>query len=158
MKQRPLQRGEIETFIDELWIPAQEEMAAVSEYTLADDIRESGLNYRRTRFSDEEFITFLAWDGEQSLGYATAEIQTPPPIYQQEPECHITELFVRKDARRRNVASELLETVEDWAQTHNCHRLGLQVHQNNSTAISLYKKEGYRITQHDMKKQIAHDR
>lgn len=35
----PLQAGELDAFIDELWIPAQCEMAAVNPYTLTNQIR-----------------------------------------------------------------------------------------------------------------------
>ncbi|WP_227379814.1 hypothetical protein [Haladaptatus halobius] len=69
--------------IDDLWLPAQREMAAVSEYTLIDDIRETGLTYRHSRLSDDDSITYLACRDHHFIGYVGAEVQTPPPIFQQ---------------------------------------------------------------------------
>lgn len=86
MEVSPFQEDEVTHFIDELWVPAQREMAAVSRHTLADDIRQDGIVHCHSRLSDDESITHLARGENRLLGYVAAEVQTPPPIFQQERE------------------------------------------------------------------------
>lgn len=149
-----LQEQTVESFIDELWISAQREMAAVSEYTLTDRIRQDGLAHRRSRLSDDESITYLARRGNRHIGYASAEVQTPPPIFQQERECHIKELFVRKADRREGIALGLLDTIEAWGLANDCTRLALNVNMENRPAKALYETAGYHITRYNMKNQL----
>ena len=153
-----LRDDEIESFIDSLWLPAQHEMAAVSEYTLIDNIWKDGLTYYRSRLSDDESITYLARHGDHLVGYVAAEVQTPPPIFQQMRECHINELFVREDARRQGVASELLDTIEDWGRTHNCEQVDLNVDKENRSAKALYETQGYDTRRYNLKKQVEDDK
>lgn len=158
MEISPLQEDELETFIDELWIKAQHEMATVSEHTLVDDIRSDGLSHRRSRLSDDDSITFLARDGNRLIGFLAAEIQTPPPIFQQVRECHIDELFVSEEARRQGIATKLLERGEEWADRHDRERLDLNVHHENHSAKRLYEKVGYNVKRYNMKKRLTGDR
>lgn len=153
---RPLAEEDLERFIDELWLPSQHEMAARSAYTLADQIRQDGITHRKNRLPDQDSITYLA-HRETVVGYVTAEVQTPPPIFRQLRECHINELYVRKEVRRQGVASELLAAVEEWAGERDCDRLDLNVHAENRAAVALYEKEGYGITGYTMKKQTERD-
>lgn len=158
MEVRPLREHEVEHFIDELWIPAQREMAAVSTYTLTEDIRQAGLDYRRSRLSDNDFITFLASREKELVGYVTAEVQTPPPIFQQVRECHINELFVREDARRQGIAIELLDTIEEWGRANDCKWLDLNVDAENQPAKTLYEVKGYDSKRYNMKKRVENDK
>lgn len=154
MEIRPLQEADVEAFIDELWLPAQREMAAAKEYTLADGTREKGLDYTRSKLSEDDSITYLARREENLIGYVAAEIQTPPPIIQQVRECHITELYVREDARRHGVASNLIATVEDWGRAQDCEYSDLYVHADNQAARELYKTESYTTYRYNMRKPL----
>lgn len=158
METSPLQEDELELFIDELWLPARREMTAMREYRLAEDVRQEGLTRQRSRFSDEDFATYLAHRGWHLLGYVIAEVQTPPPFFEQIRECHITELFVREDARRRGVAAELLDTAEDWGRAHGCELLDLHVDEGNRAAKALYEKRGYVVERYNMKRRLADER
>lgn len=153
----PLQEDEIGSFIDNLWISAQHERAAASDYTLVSDIRKKGLTYPRSRLSDDDAVTYLARRGPHLIGYVAAEVQSPPPIFQQVRECHINELFVRKKDRRQGVASELLDTVEDWGLSHGCERFDLNVDKENRAAKELYEMKGYNIKRYNMKKEVKND-
>lgn len=155
MEVEPLRPGELESFVDELWVPAQREMAALSEYTLADAeaVRRNGLEHRRARLAEDDRVTYVA-RGEAFLGYASAEVGTPPPIFRQERECHVGELYVREGARRAGVASALLDRVEEWARRRNCVRLGLNVDVENRAARALYEQRGLDVRRHEMKKRL----
>jgi ribosomal protein S18 acetylase RimI-like enzyme len=158
MEISPLQADDLEAFVDELWLPAQREMAAVSEHTIADDIRDDGLSYRRSRLANDEAVTFLARDGAELLGYVAAEVQTPPPVLQQVRECHVSELYVREDARRQGLGAALLERIETWAATQECEWVDLNVDAENHPARELYEAEGYDVMRHNLKKAVGSDR
>jgi ribosomal protein S18 acetylase RimI-like enzyme len=153
-----LQDDEIESFVEELWAPAQREMAAGKRYTLKEEIREPGIVFNRSQVSDDDAATYLAHHENAAVGYVTAEIQTPPPMVEQIRECHIIELFVKEDARRQGVAMELLSQVEQWGETHDSEYSKLMVSTDNHAAIDLYESKDYEISRQSMKKQIQDDR
>ncbi|WP_336365453.1 GNAT family N-acetyltransferase [Halalkalicoccus salilacus] len=154
MEASPLQEDEIELFIDELWLPARHEMTAMREYRLAEDVRQQGLTRQQSRFSDDDFATYLVRHGRELLGYVTVEVRTPTPFFEQVRECHITELFVREDARRQGVAVELLGTAEEWGRARDCEHLDLYVDEGNRAAKALYEERGYAVKRHNMKKRL----
>lgn len=154
METSPLREDEIEPFVDELWLPARREMATMRKYTIADDIRRKGVTHHRSRLSDDDFITSLARRERQFLGYVTAEVRTPPSFFRPVRECHVTEIFVRKDARRRGIAAELLETIEEWGRAKDCEYLDLYVDRENTAAKTLYEEQGYAVERYTMKRRL----
>lgn len=145
---------EVETFIDEIWVPAQRELVEPKRYSLKDEIREPGLAFIRSQVESEESVTYTARRGDAFLGYVTAEIQTPPPMVEQVRECHILELFVEPENRRHGIASELLGKVEGWAHSRDCEFMKLMVSSDNRAAIDLYESADFSVDRHSMKKRI----
>jgi ribosomal protein S18 acetylase RimI-like enzyme len=154
MRIEELQAGEVETFVEELWVPAQHEMATAKRYTLKDQIREPGLAFNRSTIEKEQAVIYLAYTDEEPIGYVSAEIQTPPPMVEQIQECHIIELFVEEGSRRQGVAAELLDEAESWAQAESCEYTKLTVSSDNHAAIDLYESAGYDVANHSMNKRI----
>lgn len=76
------------------------------------------------------------------------------PIFEQRRECHINELFVRKDAGRQGNAIDLLETIEAWERTNDCEWLDLTIDVDDTAANTLFEREGYPLTRYNMKKRI----
>ncbi|MFB6125924.1 MAG: GNAT family N-acetyltransferase [Halolamina sp.] len=163
---------EVVPFVDELWLPAQREMAGPTDHALADDVRENGLAHRRERLATEGTVTFVARgdggggdadedgaddalaDDADRLGFASAAVRTPPPIFEPRREAHTNELFVRPAARRDGVASALLDAVEEWAAATGCADLDLNVHRDNEAARSLYETAGYEVARYNMRKPV----
>lgn len=56
---------------------------------------------------------------------------------------HIFLLYVMPEFRRQGIGSALMHLAEDWARARGDRQLGLQVFQNNHSAVSLYHKLGY---------------
>lgn len=156
MEIRCLHDDEIEWFVDELWVPAQQEMAGEKRYTLKEEIRKPGIVFNCSHISDDDAVAYLAYRSGTPVGYATAQIQTPPPMVEQIRECHIIELFVKQDARRDGVATELLSEVENWARAQDCEYIKLMVKSDNHAAIDLYESEEYDSTRQSMYKSIQH--
>ncbi len=150
-----LTAAELEIFLDELWVPAQREMAALGAHTLRDPetVRAEGETHLRARTDDEQSLVCVARE-DGFLGYAAAELQTPPPILEQRRTCHVNELFVRQSARRRGVGTRLLGAVETWAADNDCDRLTLTVDADNRPARELYAAAGYGTSRETMTKSV----
>jgi GNAT superfamily N-acetyltransferase len=157
MEIEPLRRGDVVRFVDDLWVPSQREMAATTEYTLADDVRRHGLVHRRARLPEADCVTYLARRGDEFLGYATVEVKTPAPLFRQERECHVNELYVREEARRGGLASALFDAVGEWAREHDCARLDLNVDAGNRAARALDEKRGYEVQRYNVKKRVGQE-
>ncbi|MBO9997522.1 MAG: GNAT family N-acetyltransferase [Cyanobacteria bacterium SID2] len=57
---------------------------------------------------------------------------------------HIFLIYVAPDHRRKGIASTLVHYAERWARKRGDGQMGLQVFAENSAAIALYEKLGYR--------------
>jgi ribosomal protein S18 acetylase RimI-like enzyme len=55
------------------------------------------------------------------------------------------DLIVKKEYRKRGVATQLMSAIEELARQQGHNRIGLGVDINNQPAISLYEKLGYEI-------------
>jgi len=154
MELTELRGSDLEQFLDRLWLPAQREMAALGAHTLADDIRANGRSHRRSRLSMDATVTYLARREGDLTGYVSAEHTTPPPIFQQTRECHVSELFVRESARGRDIGTALLETAERWGVENDCARMKLNVDRGNEPARALYERAGYEVSRHEMRKSL----
>lgn len=150
-----LREDGVEAFVDELWVPAQRELATGQRYSLRDEIREPGVSFVRSRVTDEDAVVFLATGEGGPVGYVIAEVQTPPPMVEPVRECHVTELFVAPDARRQGVATALLAETEAWAVETDCAFLKLMVSADNRAALDLYEASAYTVSRHGMYKPVG---
>ncbi len=64
----------------------------------------------------------------------------------------IEDLFIVKEERRKGFAKRLLKEVEKIKKKKSLENISLNVSIKNKKAIKLYKKLGYKITHHTMKK------
>ncbi|WP_435095271.1 GNAT family N-acetyltransferase [Halarchaeum sp. P4] len=154
MEITPLRDVDFEAFIDELWLPAQRELAAMTSYTLADDVRSDGVSFHCKRRDADGFATYVGRQDGRLVAYVYAEVQTPPPIYEEIRECHVGELYVDDAVRRHGAATALLEAIEEWGRAHDCERLDLNVDVQNEAARVLYERAGYRVERQNMKKPL----
>jgi Acetyltransferases len=151
-----LRPADLDTFLEQLWVPAQQETAAFGPHTLLNPelVRAEGETHVSARIDDNESVIFVARDDAVPVGYAAAEVQTPPPIFEQHRVCHVNELFVRPSARRQGVGMRLLAAIEAWAVDTECPRLTLTVDSDNQPARALYAAAGYKSSRHTMHKPV----
>ena len=64
-------------------------------------------------------------------------------------DAFVTEIFVKREARRSGVATSLLEQTEEKAKDNGVLALHLQVQPTNEAAYRLYEKMGYRKVPRD---------
>lgn len=58
-------------------------------------------------------------------------------------EGHITNIAVHKDFRRRGIAQKILDNLFEYAKENGIVSMTLEVRVSNSSAISLYEKNGF---------------
>jgi len=87
-------------------------------------------------------LVFLAWDGAEPVGVAVCF--RGYSTFAARPLVNIHDLSVRPQWRGRGVGRALLRGVADWARTHGCCKLTLEVLDHNAHARGLYESEGFR--------------
>jgi ribosomal-protein-alanine N-acetyltransferase len=83
-------------------------------------------------------IVLAAVDGSGLLGKAVVFLRAHSDI------ARLYSIAVADEARGRGLGEALLEAAEDAARARNCQRMRLEVRQDNSAAIRLYERHGYR--------------
>lgn len=82
-------------------------------------------------------VAFVAEDEGRPVGFALARRRTPTLAT-------LTDLYVRQDARRSGVATELMREVLAAVAEQGAERLDLEVLASNAVARSLYARWGFR--------------
>ncbi|GAA0300745.1 GNAT family N-acetyltransferase [Halarchaeum salinum] len=152
-----LREAELEAFLTELWLPAKREMAAtMTGYELdeRDDVRETGRSHYRSRLADDETATYVGREDGALVGYVSAELRGPAPIFEAVRECHVSDLYVDPDTRRRGAGRALLEAAEEWGRLHDCAHLDLNVDADNEGALALYEAAGLNAERYQMQKSL----
>ena len=92
------------------------------------------------RIDDGSVVAFLAEVG----GEAAGSVQLRLGEHQKE-EGRIHALIVRQDVRRKGIASQLMDAVEEEGKSRKLSRLWLTVHTTNSPARCFYASQGYSV-------------
>jgi GNAT superfamily N-acetyltransferase len=87
-------------------------------------------------------LVFLAWDDGQPVGVAVCF--SGFSTFAAKPLVNIHDLSVRPEWRGRGAGRALLRAVADWARTHGCCKLTLEVLDHNARGRHLYASEGFR--------------
>lgn len=83
-----------------------------------------------------DFSHFFAYEiDEKIVGYACVRT-----MYEEAQICNVA---VLPEHRRKGIATQLLQTVADFAKEKGCERAELEVNVANLPAVELYRKCGY---------------
>ena len=82
---------------------------------------------------NSEYIVIKS--NEDILGFAG--------IWKSPVDCQITNIVVKKTCRKQGIGSLLLEKLIEIAKTTSFEMVGLEVNENNISAIKLYEKYGF---------------
>jgi N-acetylglutamate synthase-like GNAT family acetyltransferase len=74
---------------------------------------------------------------------AVAAYQLMDLLERRDPQCRITTLVVRADARRRGLARGLIKRMEAVATGHGCFRLEVTTQAHREDAVGLYLALGF---------------
>ena len=85
---------------------------------------------------NNNFSHFFACEADGAIvGYVCVRI-----MYEEAQICNIA---VLPEHRRKGIATELLQTVAEFAKEKGCERAELEVNVSNTPAVELYSKCGY---------------
>lgn len=80
-------------------------------------------------------VWLAAYDGDVLVGYACAMSVCD--------EAEINRIAVKSEYRSRGIGHSLLRELISELTRRCCHKIFLEVRENNKSAISLYKKNGF---------------
>ncbi len=107
-------------------------------------------NDRYSRHDNDSFLkiltntqnfVFVAVDKNSLIGFAAFSVRDVVRYPKQIAE--LDELFVTKEYRRKGIARQLLQAVEDKAIQLKCYRLYIESHYSHDTAHKFYEAAGY---------------
>lgn len=141
---RPAQVADADQ-VGALWRKLLEEQAAHDgRFSVADDALARWHNDFRYWVRDEHRRLVVALADEDIVGFASAGLWTPPPIYAAPHEAHVDELFVAPAYRARGAGQALLAAVRSWAAEKRAARLRITTLFANQDAISFWEEMGAR--------------
>ena len=80
--------------------------------------------------------------GADLVGFASAQLWWPAPVYEQILEVYLDEIYVVPEHRKEGIGSRLLDGVKDWARSKDVTRIRLGTLAANEEAISFWKNRG----------------
>ena len=125
-----------------LWLRLLDEHAAMDpRFSVAADALERWSNDFDYQLDDEQSRVFVA-EGEGGLvGFVTACLWQPPPIYAVSEEVYINELYVVPEARGQGVGYGLVEAVREWAEEAPVGRMRLGVLAANTEGRAFWERQ-----------------
>jgi ribosomal protein S18 acetylase RimI-like enzyme/8-oxo-dGTP pyrophosphatase MutT (NUDIX family) len=114
-----------------------------------DDFSSVIANERRCYFA-------VAEEAGDVVGFVEASHHTPTHASDADrPWCRINNLAVRRDRRRRGIATALIRAAEDWARGKGYADVRLDVFEFNAGARALYERLGYATLSRQMRKPLV---
>lgn len=124
-----------------LWLRLLVEQAALeARFGVADDALERWTNDFPHLVDDEQYRVFVAERDGDLVGFITACLWTPPPIYAGPPEVYMNELYVVPEMRRQGGGRRLVEAVKAWAEALPAERLRLSVLTANAEGRAFWER------------------
>ena len=100
----------------------------------ADEVERVGTVLGLARLYQGNGFYLVAWENEEPLGHAYLALTDPPELQ---------DVQVRREQRRRGVASALMSVAEENALSLGFDRLRLEVGEGNTAAHALYHSCGF---------------
>lgn len=122
-------------------------------FTLSSNWRELTRRYFVEFSEGDDMLVLVARKGKDIVGFLTAMITTPLPIFAQRKYGSLNDMFVKKEHRGKDIGKKLLQTAIEWFEQNRIHRIELRVDAKNKGAIAFYKAHDFKIRGHAMKRE-----
>ncbi|MGH2424869.1 MAG: GNAT family N-acetyltransferase [bacterium] len=110
--------------------------------------------YLKTLMAREDALALVAKEDLEIIGYAVGRITTLPPFFEHRFRGYIHDVYVREEFRRRGLGRRLVEEILAWFDRRGVTLVELTVAANNSEAIPFWKRLGFFVYMHQMKKEL----
>ena len=90
---------------------------------------------------DTEF--WLGSPDDDTPPAAVSQLRFRHSVWTASEDCWLEDLFVRDDARRKGVATALVQRAIDRARERGCRRIELDTNETNDAAVALYERMGF---------------
>lgn len=135
-------RKEDQQQIGTLWLRLLREHTAMDpRFGVADDALERWSNDFKLWLVDEQSCVFVAEQEGRLVGFVTACLWEPPPIYAVSEEVYLNELYVVAEARGEGVGHRLVEVVKAWAEAFPVERLRVGVLAANTAGRAFWERQ-----------------
>ena len=125
-----------------LWLRLLEEQAEVEDsFAPSEDALARWRNDYREWLRDDSVFIHLAEMDDEPVGFVSAHLWTPPPIYRSVRGAYIDELFVLASRRGQGIGSALVDAVRDWAQEAGAEEIRLGVLAANERGQAFWQKQ-----------------
>ena len=153
-----LRRAQVEDaeLLAEMRIEMRRERESSATSVDADEFFRLSRDFFRTRIAAGDFISYIAWAGDQAAACSGLSIQRHPPTYANPGGRYgyITNMYTRPAWRRMGAASLLVEKLAEEARRAGCARLGLNA---SPMGRSVYLKCGFRPVDGEMSLDLTRD-
>lgn len=95
-----------------------------------------------------EFLLASADDDAPPSG--VAQLRFRFSVWEAAPDCWLEDLYVRPEARRRGVASALVQASVERARERGSRRIELDTNESNDAALALYERFGFSASSKDL--------
>ena len=125
-----------------LWLRLVNEHAAMDpRFGVAGDALERWTNDFEYWLDNEQSRVFVAEREGALVGFVTACLWEPPPVYSFSEEVYLNELYVVPEARRQGVGHRLVEAVKAWAEALPVDRLRFGVLAANTDGRAFWQRQ-----------------
>jgi len=110
--------------------------------------------YLKTLMAREDTLALVAKENQEIIGYAVGRITTLPPFFEHRFRGYIHDVYVRGEFRRRGLGRRLVEEILAWFGRRGVTLVELTVAANNSEAFPFWKRLGFFVYMHQMKREL----
>ncbi len=122
----------------------KEELKYSQTLNTIDKNKERYFSYLKRDLTIDNRAVFIALKEDKIIGMVLAKHFKPLSISKYSKKGYISNLYVCKGYRNKEIGKELSKHALKWIKENNTHHVTLEIHIDNKAAISLYHALGFK--------------